>query len=237
MWLVTSKCEDMASEMNIKLKECDIPQGVFEYNLESFCHFKGLNHPIDFIDAKALMGDKSDNIPGVNGVGEKAVMPLLKEYTNIETVYDNIEGLSSKEEKELKKFFKDSLGISRSPIANLLKEGTIHLASGDKLSYKCLSGDLTEEQIDVQEIVKNKIGELRFPIEITTKDGISMLQNGEVLGVEMSAKESAFMSKELATIKTDIPAIQNISLDDVKFNINQELLRERLLDLEIKSLI
>ena len=82
----------------------------------------------------------------------------------------------------------------------------------------------------------SKIGELRFPIEITTPDGISKLQNGEVVGINLSAKESAFMSKELAKIVTDIPSVQSVSLDDIKLNINRELLKERLLDLEIKSL-
>lgn len=66
---------------------------------------------------------------------------------------------------------------------------------------------------------------------------VKRFEDGEPLGVELSAKESAFMSKELAKIVTDIPAIQSVSLEDVKLNINQELLKQRLLDLEIKSLI
>ena len=108
---------------------------------------------------------------------------------------------------------------------------------GEKLSYKCIVGDLNEEQRREQEIIKEKIGELRFPIEITTENGLSKLQNGEPIGIELSAKESAFMSKELAKIVTDIPSIQSVSLEDISLNINQELLKQRLLDLEIKSLI
>ena len=45
------------------------------------------------------------------------------------------------------------------------------------------------------------------------------------------------MSKKLATIKTDIQSIQKLSLDDVKININYDELKQRLLELEIKSLI
>ena len=53
--------------------------------------------PTEFIDVKALMGDTSDNIPGVKGVGEKAVIPLLQEYGTIEAIYETIDNLSAKE--------------------------------------------------------------------------------------------------------------------------------------------
>ncbi|MTI68796.1 MAG: DNA polymerase I [Firmicutes bacterium] len=53
-----------------------------------------------FIDLKALMGDKSDNIPGVPGVGEKTGIKLLKKFNTLEEVYENIEGVSGKKLKE-----------------------------------------------------------------------------------------------------------------------------------------
>jgi len=49
--------------------------------------------PINMIDLKGLMGDPSDNIPGVKGVGEKTALKLLQEYTTLENVYDNIESI------------------------------------------------------------------------------------------------------------------------------------------------
>lgn len=235
-WIVTSKADEMFAKYGINPKDFNIPAGVFEYTMTSFSDEIGLNTPSEFVDAKAIMGDKSDNIPGVYGVGDKAAIPLVREYGSLENIYDVIEGLTPKEEKELKKFFKESLGISRSPIAYMLKEGTIALSNGDKLSYKTISGDLTEEQSANQEIIKEKLGELRFPIEITTPNGLELLKENEVYGVELSAKESAFMSKELAKIVTDIPAVQSVSLEDIELNINKEELKKRLLDLEIKSL-
>lgn len=236
IWLVTSKSDEMYKEYGLDPKEFQIPSGVFEYTLTTFSEVKGLKTPSEWIDAKGLMGDKSDNIPGVYGVGDKAAIPLLREYSSIENIYDLIESLDSKAEKELKAFFKESLGISRSPIANLLKEGSIILASGDKLLYKCISGELSDEMKLNMEIIKEKIGETRFPIEIITEGGVDKLQLEDVLGVELSAKESAFMSKELATIKTDIPQILNLKLEDLKLNIDKNELNTRLLDLEIKSL-
>jgi len=45
--------------------------------------------PAQFIDLKALMGDKSDNIPGAMGVGEKTALALIKQHGNIETLFEN----------------------------------------------------------------------------------------------------------------------------------------------------
>jgi DNA polymerase-1 len=52
--------------------------------------------PRQFIDVKGLMGDKSDNIPGVPGIGEKTAIELIKTFGSIEAVYDNIECIQKK---------------------------------------------------------------------------------------------------------------------------------------------
>lgn len=51
--------------------------------------------PSQIIDLKALMGDKSDNIPGVSGIGEKTALNLLAQYETVEGVYRNIENIMS----------------------------------------------------------------------------------------------------------------------------------------------
>ena len=56
--------------------------------------------PNQFIDVKGLMGDKSDNIPGVPGVGEKTAFKLIKEYGSIEEVLKNIDNIPGKKLKE-----------------------------------------------------------------------------------------------------------------------------------------
>lgn len=48
--------------------------------------------PSEFVDVKALMGDTSDNIPGVKGIGEKTAMTLIAKAKSIENLYENIEG-------------------------------------------------------------------------------------------------------------------------------------------------
>ena len=57
--------------------------------------------PINMIDIKALMGDPSDNIPGVKGIGEKTAINLLKEYTNIENLYLHIDEIKGKTKEKL----------------------------------------------------------------------------------------------------------------------------------------
>lgn len=52
--------------------------------------------PAQMIDLKALMGDASDNIPGVAGIGEKTALKLLAEYHDLDTVLANIENISAK---------------------------------------------------------------------------------------------------------------------------------------------
>ncbi len=49
--------------------------------------------PAEFVDLKALMGDTSDNIPGVSGIGEKTASKLISQYSGIEYIYDNIDSI------------------------------------------------------------------------------------------------------------------------------------------------
>lgn len=56
--------------------------------------------PQQIIDMKGLMGDASDNIPGVPGVGEKTALKLLKEYGTVENVYKSIDNITAKKLKE-----------------------------------------------------------------------------------------------------------------------------------------
>ena len=57
--------------------------------------------PINMIDLKALMGDSSDNIPGVRGIGEKTAVSLLSKYTTIDNLYEHIEEVTGKTKEKL----------------------------------------------------------------------------------------------------------------------------------------
>lgn len=236
VWLGSSKADKMFEYLNLNRQEFNVPDGFFEFTLSTLKDIKGLE-PYQIVEYKALCGDTSDNIPGVKGVGEKAVIPLLQEYGTIEAIYETIENLSAKEEKELKKFFKESLGIGRSPISYMLADGVIALGNGDKINYNAIFDEVTEEDTTLQPLFEEKLGKLKFPIRLSNAEDIEKLKNEEVFGIQLCAKESAFMSKELATIKTDIESIAQVNLDDIKLDIDYTELKNRLLDLEIKTLI
>ncbi|GHH98251.1 5'-3' exonuclease [Neobacillus kokaensis] len=78
---------------------------------ETFFEEKGIT-PRQMIDLKALMGDPSDNYPGVKGIGEKTALKLLKEFNHVEGIVSNLDLLSksyrSKIEQDL-----DMLHLSR----------------------------------------------------------------------------------------------------------------------------
>lgn len=81
---------------------CITKRGVSEtevYNFDRMVEDYGVT-PTQFIDVKGLMGDKSDNIPGVPGVGEKTAFKLIKEYGSVEAVLENIDNISGKKLKE-----------------------------------------------------------------------------------------------------------------------------------------
>ena len=62
---------------------------------ESFREQYGFD-PIHIIDLKALMGDSSDNIPGVKGVGEKTAMALIQQYQTIDSIYQRLPDIDAK---------------------------------------------------------------------------------------------------------------------------------------------
>lgn len=61
-----------------------------EYTVDVFREKYGFD-PIHMIDLKALMGDTSDNIPGVPGIGEKTAMGLIQKFSTVQAVYENID--------------------------------------------------------------------------------------------------------------------------------------------------
>ena len=76
--------------------------------------------PAQLIDVKAIMGDSSDNITGVPGIGEKGALKLIGEYGSLEHVYENIENITGSVKDKLI-FGKDSAFLSRY-LAEICKE-------------------------------------------------------------------------------------------------------------------
>ena len=145
-----------------------------EYNKEAFIKEFEVT-PTQFIDVKGLMGDKSDNIPGVPGVGEKTAFKLIKEYGSVEEVLKNIDNISCKKLKENLENYTEQAIFSKKlatimtevPIDNLLdgirkkneinKEGLKELLLNLRMQSS-LAKFIGEEE--KEEIVINKIESL-----------------------------------------------------------------------------
>ena len=85
------------NDVDIKLLK---QKDYIRYNEDTFKEAYGIN-PINIIDLKALMGDSSDNIPGVKGIGEKTALKLLHDYKTLDGVYENLDKLTPKMREKL----------------------------------------------------------------------------------------------------------------------------------------
>ena len=87
----------ISSDVDIKLLK---QKDYIRYNEESFKRAYGIE-PIRIVDLKALMGDSSDNIPGVKGIGEKTALKLLQKYGSLDNIYENIDSIKGAAKQKL----------------------------------------------------------------------------------------------------------------------------------------
>ena len=87
----------ISDDVNVKLLK---QKDYILMNTDTFKEYYGVE-PIKMIDLKALMGDASDNIPGVKGIGEKTAINLIKEYESLENLYDKIDTVKGKTKDKL----------------------------------------------------------------------------------------------------------------------------------------
>ena len=104
---------------------------VEEYNYDSVVERYEMT-PTQFIDLKGLMGDKSDNIPGVPGIGEKTGIKLIKEFSSIENLIENTNQLKGSVKKKIEEN-KDQAVFSKK-LATIITDVPIEI-SLDELSY------------------------------------------------------------------------------------------------------
>ncbi|MDY2735426.1 5'-3' exonuclease H3TH domain-containing protein, partial [Intestinibacter sp.] len=96
--------------------------------------------PTQFIDLKGLMGDKSDNIPGVPGVGEKTGIKLLKQYSSIENLIEHIDELKGSIKKKIEE--NKDLAIMSKRLATIIRDVPIDV-NLDDLKY----GDYNKDEV------------------------------------------------------------------------------------------
>ncbi len=101
--IIVSADRDTFQLINSNTSVCFPKKGITEtinLGLNNLKEFYGVE-PSQVIDLKSLMGDASDNIPGVSGIGEKTALNLIGKYGTLDNVYEHIEEISGKQKINL----------------------------------------------------------------------------------------------------------------------------------------
>lgn len=119
--------------------------------------------PKEFIDVKALMGDTSDNIPGVPGIGEKTATKIIQQYKSIENAYEHVEELKPpRASRNLKEYWEQA------KMSKVLATINTHAEIDFNLENARLGNPYTEEAYGMFQRLqfKNMLG--RFDVEPST---------------------------------------------------------------------
>jgi len=168
----------ISDDVDIKLLK---QKDYIRYNKDSFEKEYGIK-PINIIDLKALMGDSSDNIPGVKGVGEKTALKLLHEYKTLDGIYENIDKISGKLKEKLIND-KDNAYMSYD-LATIVKDVPMDIDIND-IKYKEANMDELNRMYEDLEfysfLKKNKKKAEEKPLDIKIIRDINELNiNGDV---------------------------------------------------------
>ncbi|WP_456278038.1 DNA polymerase I [Bacillus sp. AK128] len=156
-----------------------------------FLHEKLGISSVQVTDMKGLMGDTSDNIPGVPGVGEKTAIKLLKEYETIEKLYEHLEEVSGKKLKEKLEEHKESAFMSKE-LATIHREAPISVSVDD----------LTYEGYDQQAVV-SLFKELKFQSLLDKMNVTDSVEEVELQELSFEKVETVYkdlLTKEAALL-------------------------------------
>ncbi len=122
MWLMHTS-QDKTDEMYRKYRmehPSSVPDRAFELTPALVKEEFGVE-PQDVPALKGLMGDTSDNIKGVQGVGPASAVKLISKYHTVDALYEALRDMTKEKEAAIKKEWKEELGLTRSPLSYLLK--------------------------------------------------------------------------------------------------------------------
>ncbi len=158
--------------------------------------------PEQMIDYLALVGDASDNVPGVMGIGPKGAQKLLSDFGSLENIYDNIEQIKGAIQEKLK-VSKDDAFLSKKLVTI---ETEVPVAQGLE-SYHTREPNLPEIQKLLTELnFKN----LEKTLDHLPKHGIGGASAFTTATDELSSGESSSSSVQTSTVEVPILAVENL---------------------------
>ncbi|MFJ9498567.1 DNA polymerase I [Brevibacillus centrosporus] len=149
--------------------------------------------PLQIIDLKGLMGDTSDNIPGVPGVGEKTALKLLHEYGSVEEVLANVDRVSGKKLQENLRENVDKAKMSKE-LATILREAPVEL-DVQETGYDGYDGALLSEFFKRMEF-KSLLSKIKVDAPV---EGEGQAANAAPFHFEVVTEESAAKFAEKLT--------------------------------------
>ena len=160
--------------------------------------------PLRMTDLKGLMGDASDNIPGVKGIGEKTAIKLLTQYNNLENLYEHIDEIKGATQRKLIEG-KESAFTSRE-IATIYREVPVTYSLEDLKYSSCISKELIQlynelefysvlkkldnvveedKNIDFKIVSSREIEEIKEPVALYIDISETNYHKANILGVSL----------------------------------------------------
>lgn len=173
------------------------------FDVEGIKNEYGLT-PAQIIDLKALMGDSSDNIPGVPGIGEKTALKLLHQYHTVEQVLDNADKISGQKLKEALIKYREQAMLSKR-LATIMQDAPVDIKLEDCCYEIPHSRELLEflEELEFHSIIE-KLGiqpESRVSVKTSVREkNVIEVNTGEELRQQV---ENLIKSIRLAILVTD----------------------------------
>lgn len=112
--------------------------------------------PVEFIDMKGLMGDASDNIPGVPGIGEKTAAKIISNFHSIEEAYAHVEEITPKKAKEnLEQFYQQA--IMSKILATIKVDVPLPVSFDELILHNLFTDDAYEliKELELKSLLKN----------------------------------------------------------------------------------
>ncbi|MEG0307134.1 MAG: DNA polymerase I [Clostridium sp.] len=169
------------------------------YNRERFVNDFEVT-PKQYIDVKGLMGDKSDNIPGVPGVGEKTAFKLIKEYGSIENVLMNISNISGKKLKESLEEYSEQAIFSKK-LATIITEVPVEIPL-EQLKTKGSFNNYEVREVCLKLQLKSILSKLQN-LDVDTDGGVIQETKREDAKFEL-IKDCSSLEKIISSIKGDM---------------------------------
>jgi DNA polymerase I len=169
--------------------------------------------PSQMIDVMGLSGDTSDNIPGVPGIGTKTAVSLIKTYGNIDHLYENVDSLTRKKQKENLIKFKDQAYLSRrlakidrqAPVEFIPASFQLSTTDNDKLSrlFKALEFRQLQQNYPALSDLRGKnyqcVQDLR-----SLKDLVILLNKSKRLAIDTETTSQNPMKAELVGLSFSV---------------------------------